>query len=188
LFVGGFPAATPDDEIRQIVEQYGRVRDLRIIPSKRPGGLTCAFVTYDNRKSCNDAINYINGFAYGSHVLTCRWRDAGAAESPRYEQPSRAPPSRGSDARRDADSRFPSRGGGAKIFVGKIGAHIDGEAVKSCFSRFGQINQVIEPPAKGPIKVMFLTYDSVDAARRAVEVMNEQPLFPGEAPLRVKFE
>ena len=204
LFVGGFPESTLVEEIREIAEQYGRVTEFRVIRPKRPGGLTCAMLTYDSKASCEDAITYINGFAYGSNVLTCRWRsaDGGAAEPPRGPALAAAPPRSaapvsmpprsaaggGARGRDSSDSHFPSRGGGTKIFVGKIGAHIDGEAVKSCFSRFGRITDVIEPRAKGAIKVMFLNYDNEDSARRAVDVMNEQPLFPGEVPLRVKFE
>lgn len=66
LYIGGLPQATAPDVLRQAVERYGSLEDLRLI--RRRDGIM-AYVTFADETAAHDARAALDGSLLAGHRL-----------------------------------------------------------------------------------------------------------------------
>ncbi|KAL6546019.1 Cinnamyl-alcohol dehydrogenase Flavonol reductase/cinnamoyl-CoA reductase [Orobanche gracilis] len=70
-FVGGLAWETDDDSMKKAFEQFGQVIDSKIITDRETGrSRGFGFVTFENEKSMNDAVEGLNGQDLGGRNIT----------------------------------------------------------------------------------------------------------------------
>ena len=71
LFVGGIPKESTEQSMRPLMEQFGTIASINLVPDTMNSALCrgYAFVDYVNPADAQKAINALNGQPYGGYTL-----------------------------------------------------------------------------------------------------------------------
>jgi len=163
LFIGQVPHDMEEEQLQQLLETYGPIKDLSIIRDKKTGAHRgCAFVTFASRESNELAINELhNKFIFKNAQNPIQVREA------------------------ETTSERES-----KLFIGMLPKTVDYSSLSSIFSQFGQIVEVHilknhDGSGKG---CAFLKYREKESAEIAIQNLNGKYAMEGSnRPLVVKF-
>ncbi|BFY99100.1 hypothetical protein BsWGS_02141 [Bradybaena similaris] len=162
IFVGGLSWDTDKDALQAYFSQYGEVNDCVVMNNPQTGkSRGFGFVTFRDSAAVDVVL------ASPKHTIDGRSVDAKACSA-------RVPGGGGGD--RQSGGR--GGGGGAgyagrttKIFIGGLPNDATDDNLKSCFSKFGQVLDVVvmyDQEKNRPRGFGFLTFDSEDAVEAAV--------------------
>jgi RNA recognition motif-containing protein len=77
LFVGCIDEDIPEEEIRKAFEEYGTIKDVRMIQKR-----SCAFIDYSNRSAAEEAVKSLWGtFTINGCQLRVEWANSERPDS-----------------------------------------------------------------------------------------------------------
>uniref|UniRef100_A0A0B7B9M1 RRM domain-containing protein n=1 Tax=Arion vulgaris TaxID=1028688 RepID=A0A0B7B9M1_9EUPU len=167
IFVGGLSWDTDKDALQAYFAQYGEVTDCVVMNNPQTGkSRGFGFVTFRDTA----AVDVI--LATPKHTIDGRNVDAKAC--------SARGSGGGGGGERQSGGRSSGGGGGGsgytgrttKIFIGGLPNDANDDNLKSCFSRFGQVLDVVimyDQEKNRPRGFGFLTFDSEEAVETAVK-------------------
>jgi RNA recognition motif-containing protein len=185
LFVGRLSWDTKEPQLRAAFEEFGEVTDARVITDRDTGrSRGFAFVTFANSDSAGRAVDEMNGATLDGREIVVREAEDKAPRSggegrggDRGDRGDRG--GRGGDRGGRGGDRGGSQGGsyngGNTLFVGSLSWDTKENELRSAFEEFGDVSnaRVITDRDTGRSRgFAFVTFDSADAAERAVREMN----------------
>src|SRR5437773_10775978 len=70
IYVGSLPYSTTEDQLEQLFAAFGKVTDAQVITDRFTGqAKRFAFIEMENDDEANEAINNLNGSAFGGRTL-----------------------------------------------------------------------------------------------------------------------
>eukprot|EP01065_Artemidia_motanka_P023756 TRINITY_DN2841_c0_g2_i1.p1 TRINITY_DN2841_c0_g2~~TRINITY_DN2841_c0_g2_i1.p1 ORF type:complete len:599 (+),score=218.77 TRINITY_DN2841_c0_g2_i1:126-1799(+) len=145
LFVGQVPRTCSQEQLTQIMAQYGTVDEICVLKDKTTGqGKGCAFVVYSNRSEAEAAIKGLNGV---------------------YVIPPMTNPMQVSHADGELEEKEP------KLFVGMVPYKSSEDDIRAVFGHYGEIAEValLRGPNGQSRGCAFVKYVSMESAQAAVQ-------------------
>jgi CUG-BP- and ETR3-like factor len=167
LFVGQIPKTWEEEDVREILEPHGAIRELTILKDKMSGTHKgCAFVTYNTRTAAVEAQKNL----HEKKTL------------PGMNHPMQVKPAANESRTTPAEER--------RLFVGMLSRELSEEDVRHMFTQFGHVEDVsILRNAQGTSKgAAFVRMANKAQALQAITALHQSQTMPGcSAPLVVKI-
>ncbi|UKJ90664.2 hypothetical protein MACJ_001598 [Theileria orientalis] len=159
IYCGNLPPNVTEDELRELFEECGLITRINKLGNK---GI--AFITFSNPESAQKAAEY-NNSPYKGKLLNINIT-------------TNRPPKGGFGSRGDEGSKFNFKGKPSEVTVTNeicirnLNFNSSEEGLRELFSECGQVTRCYLPKFRDsgkPMGVCFITFTTVEAAKRAVE-------------------
>ncbi|XP_076948497.1 UBP1-associated protein 2B-like [Bidens hawaiensis] len=159
IFVFGLGWDATSDQVLSVFKQYGEIEDCKVVTDKVTGKAKgYGFVLFKTRKSAQKSLEQTQK-KIGSRMASCQLAAAGKPGAPGNTQTTATPDP-----------------AGRKIFVANVLSHVDPNALRVFFAKFGEIEE-------GPLGLDNVTgkfkgfaifiYKTVDGCKKALEEPNK---------------
>ncbi|CAI8045800.1 CUGBP Elav-like family member 6 [Geodia barretti] len=169
LFVGQIPKTWEEEDIREILEPHGSIRELTILKDKISGTHKgCAFVTFNTRNAAVEAQKNLH-----------EKKTLPGMNHPMQVKPATNEPRNTTVGREER-----------RLFVGMLSRDLSEDDVRLMFSQFGQVEDVsILRNAQGTSKgAAFVRMGAKSQALQAITALHQSQTMAGcSAPLVVKI-
>ncbi len=72
--MSNLPEETDEQDLRDLFDRYGRITRIYLVKDKITNtSKGFAFVTFDEKRNAQIAMNCLNGFGYGHLILQIEW-------------------------------------------------------------------------------------------------------------------
>ncbi|ODM93142.1 Nucleolysin TIAR [Orchesella cincta] len=159
LKVCNLDECTDEQDLTHLFSGMGEVEKLELVNAASSNGCPEAYVTFKDPSVASEALRSLNGQLYNGKTLMLSWAEKGGMHRRWY-----------------------------RIFVGNISREVDNEKLVELFEPFGRILRaqvVCEQPAGTSRGFGFVTYDTFESAKTAIESMNK--IVVGETALETNW-
>eukprot|EP00117_Sycon_ciliatum_P046589 scpid41360/ scgid33348/ CUGBP Elav-like family member 3; Bruno-like protein 1; CUG-BP- and ETR-3-like factor 3; ELAV-type RNA-binding protein 1; RNA-binding protein BRUNOL-1; Trinucleotide repeat-containing gene 4 protein len=188
VFVGQVPRDMGDHELRDVMEECGRVLHINMLTDRNTGQFKgCAFVTYESNDEAQRAKDTFHdkrrlpGANHAMQVTAARAKAGGA-----FGGGATPAASHGGVSESRPDTHQPRK----KLFVGMLARTLGDEDLRQMFLPYGDVEDCVilrnsDKTSKG---CAFVTLTDMNSCQKAIVALHNSQTFPGcSGPMVVKF-